>query len=99
MKTPEECTNLNDVREAIDQIDHEIITLIGTRAKYVQAAAAFKTSQTTVKAADRVTAMLLTRRKWAADVGISPDVIEKLYTDLVDYFTQEELHQWKKQAE
>lgn len=90
MKTPEECLNIQDIRREIDRIDQEIITLIGKRYEYVKAAANFKTGEASVKAPDRVASMLKKRREWAEEAGLDPDVIEKLYTDLVNYFIQEE---------
>ena len=96
MKTPEECANIQEVREEIDRIDQEIIALIGRRYKYVKVAAKFKTSETSVKAPDRFAAMLQKRRIWAEEAGLDPDVIEKLYTDLVNHFIQEEMKKWRE---
>lgn len=94
--TPEQCTGMADIREEIDLLDRAIIQLIGTRYQYVQAAAKFKTSETAVRAPERFKAMLLQRREWAHEQGLSPDVIEKLYSDLVGYFIQEEMQHWKE---
>jgi isochorismate pyruvate lyase len=97
MKIPEECTNIQEIREEIDRIDQKVITLIGKRYEYVKAAAKFKTSETDVKAPDRVIAMLQKGRTWAEEVSLNPDVIEKLYTDLVNYFIQEEMKERREQ--
>lgn len=53
MKPPEDCANIEDVRRDIDALDREIIALIGRRARYVEAAADFKTSQSNVWAPER----------------------------------------------
>ena len=98
MKTPEECTNIQEIREEIDRIDQEVIALIGKRYQYVKAAAKFKTSETSVKAPDRFAAMLQRRRAWAEEAGLDPDVIEKLYTDLVNYFIQEQMKEWREKV-
>ncbi len=90
MKAPDECANIDDVRAEIDRIDRDVIALIGKRFKYVQAAAKFKTSTESVKAPERFTAMLRQRRHWAEQEGLSPDAVEKLYSDLVEYFINEE---------
>ena len=79
MKTPAECENMLDIRTAIDDLDQEIIKLIGERFQYVKAAAKFKTSETDVKAPERFSSMLIQRREWAEVAGLSPDAIEKLY--------------------
>jgi isochorismate pyruvate lyase len=96
MKTPEECTNIQEIREEIDRIDQKVIVLIGKRYQYVKAAAKFKTSETHVKSPDRFASMLQKRRVWAKEAGLDPDVIEKLYTDLVNHFIQEEMKEWRE---
>ena len=94
--TPVQCTGMADIREEIDLLDSAIIQLIGKRYQYVQAAAKFKTSETAVRAPERFKAMLLQRREWAQEQGLNPDVIEKLYSDLVGYFIKEEMERWKE---
>lgn len=94
-KTPSECKDMVEIRKEIDLIDEEVIKLLGRRFQYVKAASRFKTSESGVKAPDRLKAMLLQRRKWAESVGLSPDAIEKMYQHLVDYFISEELKHWK----
>lgn len=94
-KLPEDCASLAEIRAEIDRIDQGIIAAIGKRRHYVLAAAKFKTSATTVAAPERFAAMLQTRRQWAEQEGLNPDVIEKLYRDLVNHFTAEELAHWK----
>lgn len=96
---PNECKDMTDIRQEIDLLDHAVIKLIGKRYHYVQAAAKFKTSVATVRAPERFKAMLEQRRVWAEDVGLNPDVIEKLYHDLVNHFIiEEEMKQWQAQA-
>lgn len=95
--TPAQCTGMVDIRDEIDLLDSAIIQLIGKRYQYVQAAAKFKTSETAVRAPERFKAMLLQRREWALEQGLNPDVIEKLYADLVSYFIQEEMERWKEE--
>lgn len=95
MEAPDECANIDDVRAEIDRINQDVIALIGKRFQYVQAAAKFKTSTESVKAPERFTAMLRQRRHWAEQEGLSPDAIEKLYSDLVEYFISEEMTKWK----
>ena len=94
MKAPNECLNMQDIRAEIDAIDRQIINAFAKRFEYVKAASKFKTSKTSVKAPERFKAMLQQRRIWAEEGGLNPDVIEKLYQDLVNYFIEEELKHW-----
>jgi isochorismate pyruvate lyase len=97
MKHPEECENMTEIRAEIDDLDRQVINLLGQRFTYVKAAAKFKTDETSVKAPDRFQSMLQQRRIWAEEAGLNPDAIEKLYRDLVTHFIEEELSQWKAQ--
>ena len=103
MKTPDECANMGDIRAEIDCIDRKIISLIGKRLQYVQSAARFKTSaegakDKSVRDMERVKSMLGQRRLWAEEEGLSPDAIEKMYSDLVEYFINEEMAKWKAET-
>ena len=95
MKPPEDCTSIEDVREAIDELDRRIIRLISQRARYVEEAAKFKTDETSVRAPERQRAMLEERRRWAEAENLNPEVIEKIYRDLVSYFINRELEDWR----
>jgi isochorismate pyruvate lyase len=77
MKTPNQCENMADIRAEIDQLDRQVVALLGQRFAYVKSASKFKTSETTVKAPERFNAMLGQRRVWAEEEGLNPDVIEK----------------------
>jgi isochorismate pyruvate lyase len=98
MKEPKDCSNIEEIRQEIDEIDQQIIVAFGKRFEYVKAAAKFKTSETSVKAPERVKSMLHQRRLWAEEHGLNPDVIEKLYQDLVNYFMAEELKHWQSKS-
>ena len=95
MKTPEDCTGMLDIREAIDTLDRQVIDLIGRRAAYVRAVAKFKTGEADVRAPKRQEAMLEERRRWAEEEGLSPEVIENIYRDLISYFVNREIEDWR----
>lgn len=95
MKKPEECNDIQDIRTEIDRIDQEIISLLGNRYQYVQSAAKFKKDEQGVKAPDRVKSMLAKRRGWAEQAGLDPDMIEEMYTNLVNFFIKKEMDHWK----
>jgi isochorismate pyruvate lyase len=95
MKSPAECATLEEVRAEIDRIDRAIVAMLGERAGYVHAAARFKSSEADVAAPDRQASMLRARRAWAIEADLDPDVVEKLYRDLVAYFIVRETDHWK----
>jgi isochorismate pyruvate lyase len=96
MKTPEQCESMVDIRAEIDRLDRQVVALLGQRFAYVKAASKFKTSETTVRAPERLQAMLQQRRVWAEEEELNADAIEKMYQDLVNHFINEEMKHWKQ---
>ncbi len=92
---PADCAGLDEIRAGMDAIDREIVALIAARVEYVRAAAKFKTSSAGVAAPERVAAVLKTRREWAEAAGLSGDVVESIYRDLVAYCVSEEHRRWE----
>ncbi len=92
---PDACSGMEDIRREIDRIDRAVISMIGRRFQYVLAASKFKTSETAVRAPERFKAMLEQRREWAQAEGLAPDAIEKMYSDLVKHFIDEEMKRWQ----
>jgi len=93
---PEKCASLDEIRVGMDAIDREMVALIARRVEYVRNAAKFKTNAATVAAPERVAAVLKTRREWAEAAGLSGDVIERIYRDLVNYSVSEEHKRWQE---
>jgi isochorismate pyruvate lyase len=90
MKVPHECKNIEEVRREIDSIDAEIIDLIGKRRDYIQAIVKYKNNPDEVYAKDRHNAVIDERRKMAILHRLDPDVIEKIYRLLMNYFIEEQ---------
>ncbi|MBP7580042.1 MAG: isochorismate lyase [Vogesella sp.] len=94
---PEQCSNMDDIRAEIDLLDRAVVHLIGQRYQYVLAAAKFKTSATAVRAPERFAAMLAQRRQWAEQESLNADAIERLFSDLVNHFIEQEMQHWQQQ--
>lgn len=97
MKKVDDCQNLTEVRNCIDEIDRELVGLIGKRYSYVKKASEFKVDVQHVKAPRRFASMLEKRKEWAKEENLSPEAVENLFRDLVNYFIEEELNTWKQQ--
>ncbi len=90
-KLPHECTNITEVRNEIDRIDADIIRMLSERFGYVREVVKYKEKTNSgIEASDRRAAVINSRRKWAEEAGIAPDIIENIYNALIDYFISEE---------
>jgi len=79
MIEPKQCTDMNDIRTAIDEIDNNIVKLISKRSQYVQEASKFKKDVTAVKDAIRVTKVINSKKELALKYGTSPELIGDIY--------------------
>ena len=85
------CSSLEEVRENIDRIDDSIIRLFAERTEYVKQAASFKKDTDSVKASDRVEAVIKNVREKAERYGASPDIIETVYRNMISGFIKMEM--------
>ncbi len=91
---PEKCASIEDVRKEIDRIDNSIITAMGERSRYVEAASKFKKDKESVQAPDRVRSMLVQRKKWAFENGLDALFIEDLFKNITNHFIEKEKNNW-----
>lgn len=93
---PNDCSDINDIRNEIDNIDHLVIQLLSTRFEYVKAASRFKKNVKDVRAKERFMNMLEKRQQWATELGLNGEAIKELYSNLVQHFIAEELKYFEK---
>ena len=82
---PHECQNIEEIRKEIDDIDHDILRLIGKRVTYIKAIIKYKNNPDDVKAKERHSEVITERRSYAESLDLDPDVIENMYQVLMDY--------------
>lgn len=91
-KNPLECSNIDEVRHEIDNIDREIIRLLSVRTGYVHEVVKYKDGTAAgIEAPERRAAVLRTRREWAEACGFDADITEELYRRIVQYYISEEM--------
>ncbi|WP_374655357.1 chorismate mutase [Dongia sp.] len=78
------CKDMNDVRDAIDALDREIVTLLADRLHFIGEAARIKNSRDAVRDEARIEDVIAKIRAAATATGMNPDFIEPLYRDLVE---------------
>jgi len=88
--------SLTEVRENIDQIDQQLVKLLGERREYVLQATAFKKDSTSVKASDRVEEVIQKVRSLALEYQTDPDLIEQIYRELIRIFTAAEQERFEE---
>lgn len=93
-RTPQQCESLAQVRAQIDRIDERIVQLLAERGGYVLAAARFKSSAAEVRAPQRVEQVVARVRALAEAQGGLPDVVERVYRELIEAFTEAEQRHW-----
>ncbi|BCZ46537.1 hypothetical protein psyc5s11_26040 [Clostridium gelidum] len=90
------CESLEEVRENIDRIDKQIVKLITDRSTYVVQAANFKKNTDEVKAPQRVERIINKVRDLAQEDGVNPDLVENIYREIINSFTNFELSEHEK---
>ena len=83
-KKPEACENIQDIRDALDEIDQEIIQLHAMRLAYVKEIVKFKSSDDGIIARERKAHVLQQRKAWAAEKGLDPELFEKLFGLIIE---------------
>ncbi|MNZ99721.1 Salicylate biosynthesis protein PchB [compost metagenome] len=87
------CKSLNEVREKIDKIDRQIVTLLAERGAFVSQAASFKKTTDEVKAPNRVEQVISKVAALAQEQGANPKVVESVYRAMFSAFIEAELEE------
>jgi len=95
MKNPESCKNIEEIRDAIDDIDYQIMKLYSQRYEFVKEIVKFKTNEASVIAETRQKEVIEKRREWAIELGLNPDLFEEMFWTLIRYNVQKELEMLK----
>jgi len=88
--------SLHDIRTQIDEIDADLVRRLAAREALVRQAATFKVDEQAVRAPDRVEQVITKARTLAADLGASPEVVERVYRAMINAFIDLELTEHRK---
>jgi isochorismate pyruvate lyase len=91
MATIQSCQSIEEVRQQIDRLDRQIVTLLAERGAYVRQAAGFKRNSGEVRAPQRVEQVIGKVVALANELGADPIVIERVYLAMIDAFIAAEL--------
>ena len=87
----EKCENLEQARAKIDLIDQALIEMIATRQFYIDQAVRFKRTAEEVQSPERVQQVINKAREQAIQLHTDPDLVEKIYREMIQHFSQREL--------
>lgn len=90
------CRDLDEVRHNIDALDREIVPLLVRRAAFVHQAASFKETEAAVVVPERIEAIVGKVRRQAADLGADPDLMERIYRQMMDAYIAFEARRWRE---
>ena len=79
-----DCTDMSQVRAAIDALDTLVVTLLAERMRYIEAAARIKPSRDAVRDEVRKAEVVAHAVKVANDRGFPPKLAYQLYDMLVE---------------
>lgn len=78
------CTTMAEVRAAIDALDERIVTLLGERMRYMDAAARIKPTRGAVRDEPRKAQVIDNAAAVAERVGFPVELVRALYEQLVE---------------
>lgn len=88
---PEKCQSMAEIRAAIDALDHDIVTLLSERMRYIDAAARVKQARDTVRDEQRKAEVIAHAVEAAGQMGLPADLASALYEQIVEYSIAHEL--------
>lgn len=81
---PEDCTTMGEVRVGVDDVDRQLIALLGRRFGYMDAAARIKPERGQVRDEVRKAQVIANARAGARAAGIPDEPIAELWDRLVE---------------
>jgi len=83
---PQDCGTMQELRKQIDRLDRQLIELLVTRATYIDRASELKPGEgLPARIPERVEDVVQKVRSNSADLGLDPDLAERLWRILIDW--------------
>ena len=91
---PADCTTMTEVRQGVDAVDRQIVSLLARRFGYMDAAARIKPVREAVRDEWRKADVKTKVDHAAAAAGIDRALMDRLYEDLIETSIAHELVRW-----
>ena len=95
----EACETMLEVRAGVDAVDRELVALLVRRTAYMDAAARIKPSRDVVRDEWRIEDVISKVRTEAENLGLSPDLVEPVWRELVEQSIAHEFRVWDRTRE
>ena len=93
---PDDCRDMTDVRQGVDEIDRMLVALIARRQGYMDAAARIKTDRNVVLDKARIEDVVTKVKAAAREAGLSEAIAEPVWRTLIDRCIAYEFGVWDK---
>ena len=93
-KAPETCNSMEELRDAIDALDAELVTLLARRQAYIERAAILKKDRNTVRDEARIEDVVQKVLAAAKEAGLSPAIAEAVWRVLIERSIQHEFQKF-----
>lgn len=87
--------SLAELRTKIDEVDQHLIQILAERHAIVREIGALKKNDTEIVAQNRQQEIYQTRRDWAQEQGLNPDLVEHLFRTIINFNIEMEREQLK----
>ena len=94
IRDPEACESMTQVREGVDDVDRRIVALLQRRFGYMDAAARIKPDREAVRDEWRKADVKKKVDAEARRLGVDPDLLDRLYEDLIETSIAHELERF-----
>ena len=93
---PEDCIDMDQVREGVDALDRALVTLLAERQRYMEAAARIKPSRDVVHDDWRIEDVVTKVLAASEDAGLSPAIAEPVWRKLIAQCIAHEFGVWDR---
>ena len=83
-RAPLPCPEMAEIREQIDRLDQELVTLLANRQKLIAAAGKVKPSRDTVRDEARIEEVIALVKQQAAKAGLAHEIAEPVWRQLIE---------------
>ena len=83
-RAPLPCPEMAEIREQIDRLDQELVTLLAKRQKLIAAAGKVKPSRDTVRDEARIEEVIALVKQQAAKAGLAHEIAEPVWRQLIE---------------